>query len=169
MFRQQFRMTQGQVANGSPGGGYAMDQINMRFPSHASNAYPVGRFIGGIAQVDTQPVGATILTDTEPMAVSTPLFRIQRLSLALNSSVSATGVSNPIFSVKRFRAGVSTVVATWDYQASVSAPANQYVHRTATLVSNGNLQSGDILKFFTTSTGGSLPVPEALVQIDIVG
>lgn len=169
MFRQNFRASQGQVANGSPGGGYSMDQINMRFGSHASNAYPVARFLGAIAQVDTQPVGATILSDVEPMTVSLPLFRIQRLSLALNGSVSATGVSNPIFTVKRFRAGVSAVVATWDYQSSVSAPVNQFVHRTGAQVSNGSLQAGDILKFNTASTGGSLPVPEALVQVDIVG
>lgn len=178
-YRLNYRAAQGQVHAGTPGGGYALDQIQFHFPVIASASISATSLpIAIMPDTDTlQAVSATSLAflgDYNPISVA-PRFRVVRAALALSISVtSVASTSAPIVQLTRNRieggaasGSVSAaIIATWDLSAfTASLPWATYV-RDGSLVSNFDLTSRDVLTFNTSAVSGTVSLPAGILTID---
>jgi hypothetical protein len=159
------RAAEGQQFAGSPGGGYLLDQFRQGYGSLASTATPIVLPVGQVPLFDTQDFGSSFLSDVEPIAY-TPNVKVGRISLSLGTSLASTA-SNATYAVKRFRAGVSATMATFNTTTENFAAAWAPVHRTGAQISNGTLIAGDqIVVAITSNTSGPPPLPAFQVVVD---
>ena len=171
-FRVNYRAAQGQQGQGTPGGGYLLDQVQQVFGGFVSGASR-STYVGIVPQFDTRDFVVSILSDVEPQSF-TPHPVIGRVTLALATSVaSIASTSSPLVQLVRRRissTGSSTwneaVVATWDYSAmSVSLP---WLPKTVSgsLISNGVLNAGDVLTLNNTPVSATIAVASGGLVID---
>lgn len=167
-YRINYRAAQGQQFAGTPGGGMLLDQYKMSWLNIASTVLPVSLPIGIMPDKDTVDFGVSILSDTEPTSFGIQ-YRIGRLSLVLNGNL-ASSASSPIVAVKRWRAGTSAGIATFDF-TSIGASAWQPINRTGAQISVTCLVSADVLGLTVTSGGGGggASFPGGTVLLDIEG
>lgn len=163
MFRIQYRATQGQVGQGSAGGGFLLDQ-----PQFATGVI----LVGGLAatpfwvcpQVDTQDILVSSLLDAEPSA-QTPKFQVGRATLSLIASQAASA-NQPGFQLLRQRGASTVTVAFWDGTA-LTWTAGQNQHKTGAALTNAALQSGDILLGQVLVNGAGASGNSGVLTVDI--
>lgn len=171
-FRINYRAAQGQQGQGSPGGGFLLDQVQQFFPGFASGA-SAATFVGVVPQFDTRDFSVSILSDVEPMAF-TPHPVIGRVTLILATSLaSIASTSSPLVQLVRRRissTGSSTwneaVIATWDYSAMSTSLTWLPKSVSGSLVSNGVLNAGDVLTLNNTPVSATIAVPSGGLLID---
>lgn len=167
MFRLNYRAAQGQQFAGTPGGGFLLDQWEARAAPQASTFYPTTIPIKMFPVVDVVDYGVSVLLDTEPSSVAVQ-GKIGRLSLAFAVSQVSTTACNPSFTVKRFRAGASAAVGTFNLTATPFPTVWGAVHLTGTQISNGTLQAEDVLVLSIVSNGaGQVSLPAFALTVDI--
>jgi len=167
MFRANYRAAQGQAGQGSPGGGYQMDQPEGFFGIVVIASQPSADIpFYVVPQVDTADFVASALSDQEPI-VQAPVFTIGRISLALGAAAAA-GATQPSYVIKRKRGAATATIATYDGTALTFA-AFVPLHKTGAALANNTLLSADVLTFQVAKNSTGADSQLAALSIDIEG
>ena len=176
-YRINYRAAQGQQGAGTPGGGVLLDQIRHTWTNIASGA-SLSQPVAILPSLDTTDFAVSILGDYNPISFA-PVFRIGRAQIALNVSfASLASTSSPLLQLVRNRpepasaptSVSSAIIAQWDFSdvstGGFSLPFQPWT-RSGSLISNGQLQPGDVLSLNNTPVSATVSVPPGTLMIDI--